>query len=261
MHPADAAFLRAIREQPDDDLPRLIYADYLDERGDPRGEFIRAQIERSTLPPGDPRRYELLAPERELLRWHEAEWLGPLAAVVSNHEFERGFIDWVLVMTEAFVAHAETIFAWAPVRRVKLRGALGWVKLLAAMPELAYLSEIDLRFDHLDAADGRLLAASPHLHRLTRLYLSGNHLGDEGALALAAAPALARLRALPLENCPLSATAVRALAGSPHLRDLHTLELSDNPLGDAGVRALVSAPFLRRFTALELTSTGLADGG
>ena len=38
MHPADAAFLRAIREQPDDDLPRLIYADYLDERGDPRGE-------------------------------------------------------------------------------------------------------------------------------------------------------------------------------------------------------------------------------
>src|SRR5436305_9462466 len=123
MHPADAAFLRAIRERPDDDLPRLIYADYLDERGDPRGEFIRIQIERPTLPFHTARRYELLARERELLRRHEDEWLGPLAAIVSSHEFRRGFIDGVLVMTEAFVAHAETIFDWAPVQRVKLRGA------------------------------------------------------------------------------------------------------------------------------------------
>src|SRR5438067_2086996 len=140
MHPADAAFLRAIREQPDDDLPRLIYADYLDERGDPRGEFIRIQIERPTLPFNVARRYELGARERELLRLHEEEWLGPLAAVVSNHEFRRGFIDRVMVMTEAFVAHAETIFDWAPIRHVKLRGALGWVRLLAQMPELAYLT-------------------------------------------------------------------------------------------------------------------------
>ncbi len=39
----DDAFLQAIIERPDDDAPRLIYADWLDERGDPRGEFIRVQ--------------------------------------------------------------------------------------------------------------------------------------------------------------------------------------------------------------------------
>jgi uncharacterized protein (TIGR02996 family) len=37
----EAPFLRAIREQPDDDAPRLIYADWLEERGDPRGEYLR----------------------------------------------------------------------------------------------------------------------------------------------------------------------------------------------------------------------------
>lgn len=42
------AFLRRICESPDDDAPRLIYADWLDERGDSdsrdRAEFIRVQI-------------------------------------------------------------------------------------------------------------------------------------------------------------------------------------------------------------------------
>src|SRR5215207_1095926 len=158
MHPADAAFLAAIRDRPDDDLPRLVYADYLDERGDPRGEFIRLQCERPTLAADDPRRYELLAREHELLRAHEDEWLGPLAAVVSNHEFRRGFIAGVLVMTEAFVAHADSLFGWAPIQDVKLRGTTGWVKTLAAMPQLQWLTVIDLCYDHLEPADARLLA-------------------------------------------------------------------------------------------------------
>ena len=37
-------FVAAICAEPDDDLPRLIYADWLDDRGDPRGEFIRLQL-------------------------------------------------------------------------------------------------------------------------------------------------------------------------------------------------------------------------
>ncbi len=45
------ALLRAICENPDDDAPRLIYADWLDEHGDPRqAEFIRVQIELARIP-------------------------------------------------------------------------------------------------------------------------------------------------------------------------------------------------------------------
>src|SRR5688500_16170422 len=40
------AFLDAIVDAPDDDAPRLVYADWLDDHGDAdRAEFIRAQCE------------------------------------------------------------------------------------------------------------------------------------------------------------------------------------------------------------------------
>ena len=36
-------FIQEILANQDDDTPRLIFADWLEERGDPRGEFIRVQ--------------------------------------------------------------------------------------------------------------------------------------------------------------------------------------------------------------------------
>src|SRR5262245_6067687 len=43
--PGHEPFLRAICQAPDDDAPRLVFADWLDENGDPgRAEFIRLQI-------------------------------------------------------------------------------------------------------------------------------------------------------------------------------------------------------------------------
>ncbi len=41
MTDEENAFLRAIRDNPDDRVVRLVYADWLDERGDPRGEYLR----------------------------------------------------------------------------------------------------------------------------------------------------------------------------------------------------------------------------
>ena len=47
----EQAFLRAVIENPDDDAPRLIYADWLDEQGQSeRAEFIRVQVERRVCP-------------------------------------------------------------------------------------------------------------------------------------------------------------------------------------------------------------------
>lgn len=43
MHPTELAFIAAIHENPRDDAIRLIFADWLEERGDPYGEFIRLQ--------------------------------------------------------------------------------------------------------------------------------------------------------------------------------------------------------------------------
>jgi uncharacterized protein (TIGR02996 family) len=41
----DIPFLRAIFQQPDDEAVRLIYADWLEERGDPRAEYLRLEVE------------------------------------------------------------------------------------------------------------------------------------------------------------------------------------------------------------------------
>lgn len=41
----DEAFVRAIVDSPGDDTPRLVYADWLDDRDDPRGPYLRAERE------------------------------------------------------------------------------------------------------------------------------------------------------------------------------------------------------------------------
>jgi uncharacterized protein (TIGR02996 family) len=39
----EAAFLEAIREDPNDDAARLVYADWLEEQGDSRCEYLRLE--------------------------------------------------------------------------------------------------------------------------------------------------------------------------------------------------------------------------
>ena len=64
----DESFLRAIREEPDDDGVRLIYADWLEEHGKAeRAEFIRGQVTLARTPLGAPGRNELAFRVRLLL--------------------------------------------------------------------------------------------------------------------------------------------------------------------------------------------------
>ena len=49
----DKAFWAAVAERPDDDLPKLVFADWLDERGDPRGACLRWLVERGVKPAYD----------------------------------------------------------------------------------------------------------------------------------------------------------------------------------------------------------------
>src|SRR5262249_10309152 len=82
------AFLQAICETPDDDAPRLVYADWLMERDDPalvaRGEFIRVQCELARLDARDRRREALEVEEKELLDEFGAEWLRAVHPVLET---------------------------------------------------------------------------------------------------------------------------------------------------------------------------------
>lgn len=82
------ALLAEIHARPMDDAPRLVYADWLLERGDPRGELISLQLR-----PESEKDKAAKKRERELLKAHRKEWLGKLAPVVGGElVFRRGFL-------------------------------------------------------------------------------------------------------------------------------------------------------------------------
>src|SRR6516162_10243136 len=105
-------FLDAIKAEPDDDTPRLIYADWLDDHGQPeRAEFIRLQIESARLPEGDPRAAEFDVRAEEILAEHEIEWLGEWSERLVRWSFRRGFLDAITIEAESFRCHGDELFA------------------------------------------------------------------------------------------------------------------------------------------------------
>src|SRR4051794_34207848 len=100
MTPADS-FVAAIAAEPDEDAHRLVYADWLGENDDPdRAEFIRIQVRRA--------RGGLTRRERQLLKAHAAEWLGPLAGLEDegfNPTFRRGFVEAAAASGRVLVEH------------------------------------------------------------------------------------------------------------------------------------------------------------
>ena len=90
----DEAFTKTLIARPDDRAAWSAYADYLSERGDPRGEFMAVQIalEDESLPKAE--RAALKATEAALLKQHEHDWLGPLAAFTLDHvKDEKSYSD------------------------------------------------------------------------------------------------------------------------------------------------------------------------
>src|SRR5262249_34892147 len=80
------ALLRRVREDPADDDARLVYADAILERGDPRGELIVLQQRTASGEASDAERTRA----RALIREHREAWLGPPALLLRQVVFERG---------------------------------------------------------------------------------------------------------------------------------------------------------------------------
>jgi uncharacterized protein (TIGR02996 family) len=74
----EEGFLQSVQAHPGDTGLRLVYADWLEERGDVRGEFIRVQEEMNALPAYSDR-YAELKPRRNALREQiDAGWRAKL---------------------------------------------------------------------------------------------------------------------------------------------------------------------------------------
>src|SRR5437762_302027 len=133
----EEVFVQDIREHPDEDGPRLVYADWLEENGQPaRAEFIRVQCERARLPEGDPRRRTLEAREAELLAQHGAEWCAGLEGRTRQRVYQRGLVEEVTLDVEELLRSAAELFRRFPLRALSLRNAQGRLGALASCPLL-----------------------------------------------------------------------------------------------------------------------------
>ncbi len=275
MHPA---FLAAIADRPDDDLPRLVYADYLEENGDPdRAEFIRTQIELAKLHDYHLRRAALEQRERELLFAHKDAWTLPELHGLSQ-SFRRGFVELVNVSAEWLVAHpGRLLAAHGPLRAVRVFRASAYLTRLAEVPDFARFESLDLsntnfagrndvrnffnaaplanlrklvlrNSNFVEDEEVQALAETPVAHRLKSLDLSGNRLANPGLRAVAESPAFGELEVLTVRANELEsyscvhASGAGAVANSRTLTRLKSLDLSDHYIGDGGLTLLVSSP-------------------
>lgn len=278
----EEAFIQAIRETPNDDAPRLIYADWLEEHGQAdRAEFIRVQCRLAGLTEADPEQSILLARAERLLREHWDEWVGPLRAIVGSwcsrygegwmrekyhsdglRRFQRGFVDLLALEAEDFLRNVEHLKRLVPLRELRLWGVGRCADRLAKEPALAGLSVLsftDYYHAPLTAGGAEALARCPYLRGLSALYLGKNSLGDDGVEALARAPWLIHVTVLDLSDNGLSDRALRALAESPYLVSLRTLYLQKNYFSEAGLDALAANPNLRCLTRRDFSGF-LLDG-
>jgi uncharacterized protein (TIGR02996 family) len=281
----DDALLHAVLASPDDDTPRLVYADWLEERGDPRAEFIRVQCALAKLAVEDGRRADLEARERVLLAQHEQEWAAPLHEAALEWRFRRGFIEYLDIHGQTFVDRAASIVRVAPGCRVRFREACYCVSALAACEYIGGLTGADFESNRLQSNHVALIATSPHVHRLTKLGLFSNDCDITAMQALASSPFLGNLRELDLRAGGVGDAGVEALASSSRRSSLTLLDLNGtnnvsplgvralsriqltvlrlhgNPIGDSGARALAGSIHMRVLRELQLGNCGISDAG
>jgi len=264
------AFLRDIKERPEEDAPRLILADWLEEHGDAadqaRAEYIRLQCQGARLAPTDPQLQPLLKHQEELRHAHQDAWLGPIKGVSErNPSCRRGLIH-LEVRGRSFaskrgLALADTeAFAWVDSLRFR-SVAPAALDTLATTSLLGGLNTLSFDDCPLRAAGARALAGTPYLTLLTTLDLHHCWIDDEGIAALTKASRSSRLRHLDLYHDFLGSDGIKKLAGWPGLASVETLNLALNGFDVRGVRALAESPYLANLRALNLQNVFIEDQG
>jgi uncharacterized protein (TIGR02996 family) len=285
------ALYRAICAQPDEDTPRLAFADLVEEGGDElRARFIRTQVALAQVPPYDAawvnaRQFD---PDATIGGWGMAHTLPkPLPAGFSwrHFEFRRGF-PWKVAVESlgAAVASGDAMFEAAPIQALDIDARdRPEFSRLADWPQFARLRRLDFSVGWFGATDIARLASSPYLQSVTELAFEFGGIAADGLEALAGSPLFKSLAVLELRSNQIpSALLADALGAArepgalarlglpdnrigrddaahlfalPVMHGLGHLDVSDNPLGVEGVTALAESGIVRGLRVLNLGKT------
>jgi uncharacterized protein (TIGR02996 family) len=284
-----AGFLEAINADPDDDAPRLIYADWLEDNGeDERAEFIRDQCRAASLPACN-ERDELEDRAEDLLRQHRQTWIAPLTRG-ERPEFHRGFLERIQMTPRQFPQQAKALFELGPActpglflnrSRSRLDRMLATpagqrvtgLHLMDASPstidqlgDLPHLRRLEL--SNRDTGERRTAAAREALGRMMQrpwfrqlrvLRISGWPFGDEEVQTLTEMDGAPRLRGLVLRDTGLTGTGLQTLASSPSMSRLEVLGMDHRSLNATDLAKLASSSNLGALRALCLEWVGAPE--
>jgi uncharacterized protein (TIGR02996 family) len=256
-----------LRSYPEDWPSWLVYADWLTDQGDVRGELIVLEHRlRAPDLPSDARQ-ALEQRVAALQAEHQASWRQGLELRQVELEWHHGFLRRaifqygdVIALFERLLAHpASHLLSAACFRRLSSRELR---RLLASdVTSGGSLPSLQLDQCEIDPAGLEALPRSVLLRAVSDLELSSNRLGDEGVMALLARGLPESLHGLVLWNEALGPDGVTALATAPSLRGLRRLSLGEVQPGLRGARALAASQTLRALTHLELRACRLVAEG
>jgi uncharacterized protein (TIGR02996 family) len=248
-------FVAAICAAPADDLPRLVFADWLDEHGESGwAQYIRTRVGAAAAADAKPFwRWAKADPIREAARGVVARWDPPLFAYLSaidaqiEQEQERGdraVAEFVSKGGHVTLANPTWVTNWVGVVDDMLRHQLRlpdlpgveWGDTVRGFFGQLRASSVGTVKAHLPVA----VAAAP-VERVTVA-------GRENAAELADVPALRHVRVLAVGW--LDRGGAERLARSPHLPALTSLHVAAGAITDAGLDALLRSDRLPALCAI-----------
>jgi uncharacterized protein (TIGR02996 family) len=235
--------LAAITSEPDDDTPRLVYADWLQENGESdRAEYIRIRCRLAHLKAGTPEAKRLQGRSVKL----SDTLFSHLSRLPLRLYYHRGFISSVTAGLVDFRDHIAKLgddapaFEWAyyPDERDEEEfygdndADAGFRREIKAMGEIAKLPAlrrcVSLELSTLGVYPGEKLLASPHFVNVRRVNVPGSEAGP--ALHKLAGRTFKNLRWLNASgsNSARGVAKLREFTGSSHLKNLEYLDFSSN---------------------------------
>jgi uncharacterized protein (TIGR02996 family) len=253
-----------IRASPGDNEAWKVYADWLLDQGDARGELILLELQ---LGKGEDRARDAIA---AITDEHRASWQPtPTLPVQVEYGWLHGFVRGATVKN---IGQAEDLRSLRRLFADPQARLLSALKLHFRRPVDATvfesLAELDLGnlswfcAGNIECADALVdaLVRQPTL-QLSELDLRHVGLSDVGLLALAECTRLRGLRKLHLMHNDFGAEGVLALANSPVVSELEELDLRENAIGVRGASALANSPFLGRLATLRLYADDIGKDG
>ena len=226
----ERALIRAIACDFDNDMPRLVYADWLDEQGRcERAEFIRLQCAdaRGVIDWHGKQR------EQELFQRYNETWVKELPkwAITRKHgywqAFERGFLsEHQGIAASMFVRYGPQLLDRTPVRLLGIIEPSSVMDEMISCPWLREIPNLTFKRQGFDDSYVERLMTSEWLIGTRSLSLADHYLRDRAIRAIARCRHLCNLEQLDLRNNLFTVHGIRYLAESDHLRNVRTFRFT-----------------------------------